>query len=114
MVFGTWTTRNRPPAICSSLRAEKAVSSPPIVINPDRFSFSNAARVFSKWAAFLVGFARAIPDRTPLEMDTTHFLNGKLLHFRRVALHDPFEAVQDADDRIRLEYCGSWPRRSRC
>ena len=48
MVFGTCTTRSAPAALRSSFMAEKAVSSPPIVMSCDTPSRSSECTAFSR------------------------------------------------------------------
>ena len=65
MVFGTWTTRMRPAAFSSSLIAENAVSSPPIVMSIDTSRRRSESTVFSRCAGSLVGLARDVPMWDP-------------------------------------------------
>jgi len=61
MVLGTCTTRSRPAASCSRFMAEKAVSSPPMVIRsvtPRRISDCTHC---SSSSGALVGLAREVP-----------------------------------------------------
>ena len=65
MVFGTCTTWMRPPAFSSSFIAEKAVSSPPMVMSWETFRRSSEMTVFSRCSGSGVGLAREMPMCEP-------------------------------------------------
>ena len=55
----------RPCAFSSSFMAEKAVSSPPMVMSCETFSRRSEMTVFSRCSGFFVGLAREIPMCDP-------------------------------------------------
>ena len=65
IVFGTCTTRSRPAPTRSSCMAEKAVSSPPMVISRETFSRSSEVTTFSSSSGSVVGLARDVPITEP-------------------------------------------------
>src|SRR5437773_10420380 len=65
MDLGTWATRIRPAAFSSTLIAENAVSSPPIVTRSDTLRRSSEMTVFSSACGEVVGFAREMPMWQP-------------------------------------------------
>ncbi|TKS59579.1 MAG: hypothetical protein EWM72_02147 [Nitrospira sp.] len=65
MVLGTCTIWMRPDDRSSSLSAENAVSSPPMVTSRMIPSPVKADRTLSRCLAFLVGFAREVPKYDP-------------------------------------------------
>ena len=105
IVFGTCTTRMRPCAFSSSFIAEKAVSSPPIVMSCETLSRSSEMTVFSRCSGFLRRVrARDADVRAAAEVDAAHLVDGQRAHVVDVALHDPLEAVADAEDLDALEH----------
>jgi len=65
MVLGTCTTRMRPADFSASRMAEKAVSSPPMVMSCETLSRSSEITVFSRSWGSVVGLAREIPMNDP-------------------------------------------------
>ena len=99
IVFGTWTTRSRPSAFSSSFIAENAVSSPPIVISIDTFDRSNESDGGLEQLRILRGVGAGDADvRAAPEMDAADLFDLERKDPFDVALHDPLEAVPDADD----------------
>jgi hypothetical protein len=74
MVFGTWTTRRRPAAFSASCDAEKAVSSPPMVMSLSTPRRRRETTVLSsRCSAFLVGLAAGDPEvGAAPEVDAAH------------------------------------------
>ena len=67
MVLGTWATRTRPAARSATFIAEKAVSSPPMVINWVTPSLISESMTASSSFTSLVGLSRAVPRIDPPE-----------------------------------------------
>jgi hypothetical protein len=97
----------------SSFIAENAVSSPPIVMSCETFRRSSEMTVFSRCCGFLVGFAREMPMcEPPRKWMRLTVVDRQRRHVVDVALHDPLEAVADAEHLDALEHGrGSWRRR---
>ena len=104
MVLGTWTTRMAPAAWRSSRIAEKAVSSPPMVMSCVTLRRRSELTVCSRSA----GDGRRIGPRDAqvrpaAEMDAADGLDRQGRDVFDVPLHEPLEAVADADDVDPLE-----------
>ena len=116
MVFGTCTTRSRPPECSTSFIAENAVSSPPIVMSCVTPRLASAATHVLEVLRIgrRVG-ARDAEERAAAEVDAAHVVDAERRHVLDLALHDPAKAVADAEHaRRRRARSGSWRRRSRC
>jgi hypothetical protein len=99
------------PAFSASFIAEKAVSSPPMVMSWETLSRSSEMTVFSRCWGSLVGLAREMPMyEPPRKWMRLVFVDGEGLGVIDVALHDPLEAVPDADDLDALEVRRGWWR----
>ena len=113
MVLGTCTTLMRPAAFSSSFMAEKAVSSPPMVMRSVTPRRSSEITVFSSSCGSLVGFAREMPMcEPPRKWMREMRVDGERADVVDVALHEPLEAVLDAEDVHAFEQRRGWSRRA--